>query len=816
MPAEEESTFSYVDLEDAVEMIANEDECADSHDDRRPLLNSHSRLPFHFFMSIFGAFLLAASTILFHLVTNAFWDLLIVVVLSVPLSIFLIWRRTLPLFFIYLTKELDEDEGVREKERTPWSVIKEWAANVLLVVLLISSICVFGVSLGFYIGAAFPNISWTAWPILVPTISCVTYCVVSGFLAAFFNRLTLRRVGRRVLKWGVAMLVTMLIFATGLPFMVYPGIEPFLYIFNTVATAIAVISGGIIFFSMNRGVGKCLVLFLVVLSPVTLYLCHAVSALSRESSHNSSSSNGTTPFPGLVDMRLIPDRPEQAFNTTNGLLNGTTFLPGSVDIRFSPDRSEQVSTTVGSSSDETKGPPTKVIESSESGITTHTSCATTSDPLSGSEDKAPSDVEIALRSNGIEFLAVPKHENDSYAKTLEIPVITRSQILEIVGRLNLNFGNEKQNKNWKWVIGSLRGGSIVDYSGFCLWVRGARTIVDGAKKLRESPGNGGLGENEIRIIEMFDKSLEEMSCDGSKEVLLPYFNVKFNIWVCKFHYDIWPLPNLAKDEEDLAALLEQAKGDVCLVTDGVDRLSSLAARGDISLWVASVTNLVEKIDNQVDKRHATHEDDSVRELRGGFKHLGNVLTSWNNETDPSRTNDIGYSNERTRVLNGLLEMWGGEYEKIFIDDLEEMMKVYLELFGLVDVFQDLRVNTAKWILDYNDCLESVNDIGFGLNRINWGAVKGVIDKNPVGVGSLLDSARLSLWNSFTIPFLLQSSLRQEHPPPQESPDWGNTTWSIPADFNVSEASNLMVHLAVLSELLTFPATTNRSIIEGTE
>jgi lysylphosphatidylglycerol synthetase-like protein (DUF2156 family) len=245
---EGESTFFYVNPEDEVGIIADEDEGADSHDDKRPLLNSHSRLPFHFLMLIFGAFLLAASTILFHLMTNAFWALLVVIVLSVPLSIFLIWRRTLPPFFIYLTKELDEDGVAREEERTSWSLINKWAPNVLLVVLLVSSTCVLVVSLGFYFDVALPNISWTAWQILVPTISCATYCVVSGFVAAFFDRFTLSRVRRRILGWGVAMLVTMLIFATGLPFMVYPGIEPSLYIFNTVATAIAVISGGIIFF----------------------------------------------------------------------------------------------------------------------------------------------------------------------------------------------------------------------------------------------------------------------------------------------------------------------------------------------------------------------------------------------------------------------------------------------------------------------------------------------------------------------------------------------------------------------------------------
>jgi hypothetical protein len=277
-----------------------------------------------------------------------------------------------------------------------------------------------------------------------------------------------------------------------------------------------------------------------------------------------------------------------------------------------------------------------------------------------------------------------------------------------------------------------------------------------------------------------------------------------------------PIPNLAKDEEDLAALLEQAKEDVYLVTDGVDKLSSLAAKGDISSWVTIVTKLIKEIDDHMVKCYATHEDGSVCELREGLKDLGSVLTSWNNETDPSRTNDIDYSNERIRVLNGLLETWDDEYEKIFIDDLEEMIGVYLELSGLAHAFQGLRANSIEWILDYNNGLESINNIGFGLNRINWGAVKGVIDKNPVGIGSLLDSARLSLWNSFTISFLLQSSLRQEHPPLQGCPDWGNTTWSTPADFNTSEASNLMVHLAVLSELLTFPATTNRSIIEGTE
>jgi hypothetical protein len=393
---------------------------------------------------------------------------------------------------------------------------------------------------------------------------------------------------------------------------------------------------------MNRGVGKYLVLFLVVLSPITLYLSHTASAVPRGSED------------ALTSHELF-------YNSS--LLNGTMPFPGSVDIRFSPDRSELVSTTVGSSPDETKGPSTKVIASSESGLTIHTSCATTSDP-SGLEDKVHSDVETAFQSNGIEFLGVPKHENDSYAKTLEIPVMTKLQILGIVGRLNLKFGNEKQKEKLKSVMGSFRGGLIVDYSGFCLWVKGSRTTVNEAKKLQESPGNGGLSENEIRIIEMFDKSLKEMSCDGRNKEFLPYFNVKHNIGVCKFHYDIWQISKPAKGEEDLAASLEQAKKDLLLVIDGVDKLSSLFIRGDISLWVASVTNLIEKINVHTRVECGSNPMDRLPcGLRGGLRHLGNQLSDWNNGTDPNRTNDIGYSNGRIKVLNRLLKTWNDDYKK---------------------------------------------------------------------------------------------------------------------------------------------------------
>jgi hypothetical protein len=287
--------------------------------------------------------------------------------------------------------------------------------------------------------------------------------------------------------------------------------------------------------------------------------------------------------------------------------------------------------------------------------------------------------------------------------------------------------------------------------------------------------------------------------------------------VCKFHYNIWQIFKPAKGEEDLAASLEQAKKDFWLVIDGVDKLSSLFIRGDISLWVASVTNLIEKINAHTMVECGSDPMDRLPcELQGGLRHLGNQLSNWNNGTDPNRTNDINYSNGRIRVLNGLLKTWNDDYEKIFTDDLEEMIEVYSGLAGLAYVLQTLRASSVKWILDYNNGLGYIKDIGFGLNRINWGAIKDLIGKNPAGVGPLLTSVHLCLWNSFTSSFLLQDSLKQENPPSQGCSSWRTTSWSTPAGFNMSEANNLTVHLVALTEVLSYSIITGRPITEVIE
>jgi hypothetical protein len=93
-----------------------------------------------------------------------------------------------------------------------------------------------------------------------------------------------------------------------------------------------------------------------------------------------------------------------------------------------------------------------------------------------------------------------------------------------------------------------------------------------------------------------------------------------------------------------------------------------------------------------------------------------------------------------------------------------MIEIYSLLAGLAYVFQTLRANSAKWILDYNNGLGYIKDIGFGLNRINWGAIKDLIDKNPTGVGPLLKSVHLSLWSSFTSSFFFARLFKARKPP----------------------------------------------------
>jgi hypothetical protein len=384
------------------------------------------------------------------------------------------------------------------------------------------------------------------------------------------------------------------------------------------------------------------------------------------------------------------------------------------------------------------------------------------------------DVQEALQLDGMDFLGVPPYIHSLYYDA-STPIMTRSRISVMLGGVNLEFGTTDLTKNWVWIIGTLRSGSISNYDGFSLWVKVVKAVMNETKRLRESSSNG-WSQEAIQVVGIVEVWLSESRIEKLYGELCPYLDIEFNILVYKFQCWVAEILKPAKGKDGLATDVKPIREEIDAIIGDLEDFYKLLREGDISFWGCKAMDLARKVNDRLSKSNSfviAVDCDRYEQ----FKSLKNRLLEWINGTNMSYNNNLDYCNEKLGILDDKLQKWNRTRGTSLIAHEDEIGHSCPEFSGLEHSIDELRGGVKGWRVDYSRGCEILIEIGSKLGMFNGGKIRSMIDKYDDGrkvrsvidecddggktrigigecgtsgsIGEQVDSARAVLWNSFT-------------------------------------------------------------------